>query len=138
MDIISAKKRPTVSGNPEYFTGIVYQDPIIQTSDPARARAVCVTFLPGGRTNWHTHPLGQTLFVTYGVGRVQKEGEPIREIRPGDTVYIHPGEVHWHGAAPDQMMIHVAMQEALDGIHIDWMGPVSDEDYFAEPERLAE
>ena len=95
-------------------------------------RAVNVTFMPGARTNWHTHPLGQTLYVTAGVGRVQLEGEPVQEIRPGDTVYIHPGERHWHGAAPDQFMTHVAIAEADDnGKHIEWLEPVSDADYSA-------
>ena len=92
-----------------------------------------VTFEAGARTNWHTHPLGQTLYVVSGVGRVQKLGEPVREIKPGDTVWIAPGEKHWHGAAPTTAMVHLAMHEALDGSHVTWMEPVTDEDFAAAP-----
>jgi quercetin dioxygenase-like cupin family protein len=91
--------------------------------------AARVSFEPGARTAWHTHPLGQTLYVVSGVGRVQKEGEPVREIRAGDTVWIPPGEKHWHGAAPDHGMTHVAMQEAVDGSAVEWLEQVSDADY---------
>ncbi|MGF1649264.1 MAG: cupin domain-containing protein [Hyphomicrobiaceae bacterium] len=133
MDVIRNGTRPTGKANPEYFTGAVFQDPIISATEPARLRAVRVTFTPGARTAWHTHPLGQTLYVVSGVGRVQKQGQPPIEIRAGDSVWIAPGEVHWHGAAPDTMMVHIAMQEALDGTYADWLEQVSDEDYLAAP-----
>ena len=126
--------RPTKLGPAEYFTGTVLQDPIVEAPDPARIRAVRVTFMPGGRTNWHTHPLGQTLYVVSGEGRYQAEGEKIVAIRAGDTIWIPPGERHWHGAAPNLMMCHIAFQEALDGSHISWQEPVSEEDYTANPE----
>ncbi|MEO1276687.1 MAG: cupin domain-containing protein, partial [Pseudomonadota bacterium] len=100
MDVIKSGARPTKRGPAEYFTGEVFQDPIIEAPAPARIRAVVVHFMPGARTNWHTHPLGQTLRVLSGVGRVQKEGDGVQEILPGDTVWIPPGERHWHGAAP--------------------------------------
>ncbi|MEM7774967.1 MAG: cupin domain-containing protein [Pseudomonadota bacterium] len=133
MDIFKGGSRPTQAANPEYFSGVVYSDPIVAAPEPARVRSVCVTFMPGGRTAWHTHPLGQTLYVLRGVGRVQKQGEPVREIRAGDTVWIAPDEVHWHGAAPDTMMVHVAVQEAQDGTHIVWMEHVSEEEYRVTP-----
>ena len=133
MDVHKNGARPTGKASAEYFTGEVYQDPIVTAPEPARVRALRVTFMPGGRTNWHTHPLGQTLYVVSGRGLVQKQGEPVQEIKAGDTVWIAPGEVHWHGAAPDTMMVHVAFQEALDGKHIDWMHPVSEEDYLRAP-----
>ncbi len=135
MDIYKANSRPTNSANPEYFSGDVWNDPIVTAPDPARIRALSVHFAPGARTAWHTHPLGQTLYVVSGVGRVQKLGEPIREILPGDTVWIAPEEKHWHGAAPDHSMVHIALQEALDGKHIEWMEKVSDEDYNGPVER---
>ena len=133
MDIFDAASRPTKRGNPEWFTGTVLQDPIMEAPGPARVRTVNVAFEPGARTNWHTHPLGQTLYVISGVGRIQREGGGVKEIRAGDTVWIPPGEKHWHGAAPDHAMIHVAVQEHLDGKHIDWLEPVSDSDYAATP-----
>ncbi len=133
MDLHRSGSRPTKKANPDWFTGTVWQDPIVETPEPARARAVVVTFEPGARTNWHTHPLGQTLYVTSGVGRVQKLGEPVQEIRAGDTVWIAPDEKHWHGAAPDTGMVHIAIHEALDGKHIDWLEPVSDEDFSRSP-----
>ncbi len=129
MDIHKASSRPTALANPEYFTGTVLQDPIVTAPNPARIRAVKVAFAPGARTAWHTHPLGQTLYVVSGVGRVQKLGEPIQEILPGDTVWIAPEEKHWHGAASDHAMTHIALQEALDGKHIEWMELVTDEEY---------
>ncbi len=135
MDIYRAGSRPNRKANPDWFVGNVWQEPIVETPEPARARAVMVTFQAGARTNWHTHPLGQTLQVMTGVGRVQKLGQPVREIRPGDTVWIAPGEKHWHGAAPQTAMVHLAMHEALNGSHVDWMEPVSDEDYKASPEE---
>lgn len=133
MDIHRSGSRPTRKANTDWFTGTVWQDPIVETPEPSRARAAVVTFEPGARTNWHTHPLGQTLHVTSGAGRVQKLGEPVREITAGDTVWIAPGERHWHGAAPDTGMVHIAIHEALDGKHIDWLEPVPDEDYARSP-----
>jgi len=123
-----------VKANTDWFTGNVWQDPINTPPDPARARSVNVHFEPGARTAWHTHPLGQTLHVTSGVGRVQTLGEPVRTIRAGDTVWIPPGEKHWHGAAPEIAMSHLAVHEALDGVHINWMEKVEDEDYLQTPE----
>jgi quercetin dioxygenase-like cupin family protein len=134
VDVTQANARPTIRANPDYFTGEVLQDPIVSAPEPARLRAVRVQFAPGARTNWHTHPLGQTLYVVSGVGRVQEEGGPVREILPGDTVWIPPGEKHWHGAAPDHAMAHIAMQEALDGEAVEWLEPVSDGDYTRPPE----
>ena len=106
-----------------------WQDPIIEAPAPARIRAGPRELRAGARTAWHTHPLGQTLHVLYGIGRVQAKGGPIREIRAGDTVWIPPGEKHWHGAAPNMRMVHIAMQEALDGKHVEWMEYVTDEEY---------
>jgi quercetin dioxygenase-like cupin family protein len=106
-------------------------DPIIEAPAPARIRAARVSFEPGARTAWHTHPLGQTLHVVTGLGRVQTWGAPIREIRPGDTVWIPPGEKHWHGASPTCAMMHIAMQESLDGTHVTWMEHVTDAQYAA-------
>ena len=130
MLIHRAEERATLKGNPDYFTGTVWQDPIVNAPEPARVRAVRVAFEPGARTNWHTHPLGQTLYVTQGIGRFCKEGEAIIDLRPGDTVFIPPNIRHWHGAAPDHGMVHIAIQEAENGVHIDWQEPVSDEDYL--------
>lgn len=134
MDITKAGSGPTKRANPDWFTGTVWQDPIVETPEPARARAVSVRFDPGARTNWHTHPLGQTLYITSGVGRVQVWGGPVQEVRPGDTVWIPPHEKHWHGASPDIAMMHIAIHEALDGTHVDWMEPVSDDDYLSDPQ----
>lgn len=131
MDIYKAGSRPTGSGSADYFTGTVTTDPIVSAPEPARVAALRVSFAPGARTAWHTHPLGQTLHVVSGAGYVQKRGEPAQRILPGDTVWIAPGEVHWHGAAPDNAMTHIAIQEALDGANVDWMEHVSDEDYAA-------
>jgi len=133
MDHFKAGTRPTKYGPADYFTGTVLQDPIVEAPEPARIRAVRVSFLPGARTNWHTHPLGQTLYVLSGVGRYQTAGAPPVEIKAGDTIWIPPGEKHWHGAAPDTAMTHVAFQESLDGSHIDWLEQVSDADYTAQP-----
>lgn len=134
MDIHRSGSRETRKGNPDYFTGNVWLDPIADAPEPARIKGARVSFEPGARTAWHTHPLGQTLHVLTGVGRVQKEGEPVREIRAGDTVWIPPGEKHWHGAAPTTTMVHLALQEALDGVQADWLEKVSDDDYLAEPQ----
>jgi quercetin dioxygenase-like cupin family protein len=129
MEIKLAGSRPTRRAPKESFTGTVWQDPIVEAPAPARIRAGRVSFEPGARTNWHTHPLGQTLYVISGVGHFQTKGGPVREIRPGDVVWIPPGEKHWHGASPNNAMTHIAMQEALDGSHITWMEPVTDEEY---------
>ncbi len=134
MDIHSAIDRPTRKGPADYFTGTVWLDPIIVAPEPARVRALRVSFEPGARTAWHTHPLGQTLHVLSGIGRVQAAGGPVREIRPGDTVWIAPGEKHWHGAGPEHGMVHLAFQEALDGNAVAWMEHVTDADYAVAPE----
>jgi quercetin dioxygenase-like cupin family protein len=132
MDIHLAGSRPTRRAPKEYFTGTVWQDPIIAAETPARIVSNRVAFEPGARTNWHSHPLGQTLYVISGVGRVQTKGGPVREIRPGDVVWIPPGEKHWHGGSPTNGMIHIAMQESLDGNYTTWMEPVTDADYAAK------
>ena len=104
-------------------------DPLLSPPEPARMRALSVTFEPGARTAWHTHPLGQTLIVTAGFGRAQTDGGPIQTIQPGDVIWFEPGERHWHGAGPDTGMTHIAIQEALDGSNVTWMEHVNDEDY---------
>ena len=129
MKIEPCGSRPSATPSADYFTGRVRQDPIIEAPEPSRLRAVAVTFEPGARTVWHTHPLGQTLVVTFGKGLVQSWGGPVREIRAGDTVWFEPGEKHWHGAAPDTALTHIALQEALDGKAVDWLEPVSDAQY---------
>jgi quercetin dioxygenase-like cupin family protein len=129
MDIHPAGSRPTRRAPKEYFTGTVLQDPIIATASPARIVSTRVSFEPGARTNWHSHPLGQTLYVISGVGRVQTKGGPVHEIRPGDVVWIPPNEKHWHGGSPTNGMVHIAMQEALDGSYANWMEPVTDAEY---------
>jgi len=131
MEIFAAGSRPSRRMPPDSFTGTVWQDPIIEAAQPARLRAALVTFEAGARTAWHTHPLGQTLHVVSGVGRVQLWDGPIREIRAGDTVWIAPGEKHWHGAGPKTAMVHIAMQEALDGSHVTWLEHVTDAQYGA-------
>ncbi len=131
MEIKRAGSRPSTKGQAEYFTGNVRFDPLFEPPDPARAVCVTVTFEPGSRTAWHTHPLGQTLIVTFGCGLVQLWGGPIEEIRPGDVVRIAPGEKHWHGARAATAMTHIAIQERLDGKTVDWMEKVSDEQYRA-------
>jgi quercetin dioxygenase-like cupin family protein len=131
MDITLSGSKPTRRGPADSFTGTVWQDPIIEAPAPARIRAGRVSFEPGARTAWHTHPLGQTLHVISGVGRVQTLGGPVREIRAGDTVWIPPGEKHWHGAGPATGMVHIAMQESLDGKHVTWLEHVTDADYAA-------
>ena len=133
MDIHRATDRPTRKAKADWFTGTVWQDPIVEAPEPARVRAVRVAFEPGARTAWHTHPLGQTLYVIHGVGRVQSKDGPVREIRAGDTVWIPPHEKHWHGAAPDQSMVHIAFHEALGGKHVDWMEHVTDAEYGVAP-----
>ncbi len=132
MDIHPSGSRPTRRGPADSFTGTVWQDPIIEAPKPANVRAARVSFEPGARTAWHTHPLGQTLYVVAGAGRVQAWGGPIREIRAGDCVFFAPNEKHWHGAGPTTGMVHVAMQEALDGKHVEWLEHVTDEQYGAK------
>jgi quercetin dioxygenase-like cupin family protein len=129
MKIIPCGSVATKPAPDAYFTGRVLQTPIIEREEPARLRALIVQFEPGARTAWHTHPLGQTLFVVSGAGLVQSWGEPIREIRAGDTVSFAPGEKHWHGAGQNTAMAHIAMQEALDGVTADWMEKVTDDQY---------
>lgn len=131
MKITPSGSVPTKRAPASYFTGTVFQDPIIETPAPAQLYATRVTFEPGARTAWHTHPVGQTLYVIAGCGRAQAEGGPVLEIRAGDVVFFPPGEMHWHGAAPTTMMTHIAMQEAKDGKYVDWLEHVSDADYNA-------
>ena len=118
-------------GPGDWFTGSVRIDPLFQASEPGRVAGASVTFEPGARTAWHTHPLGQTLIVISGVGRVQREGGPIEEIRPGDVVWFSPNEKHWHGATPTTAMIHIAIQEALGDKVVEWLEQVSDEQYLS-------
>jgi quercetin dioxygenase-like cupin family protein len=131
MDIKSPGSVPSRRMPGDWFTGTVSQDPIVEAPAPARIRAARVSFEPGARTAWHTHPLGQTLHVVVGLGRAQTWGGPIREIRAGDTVWIPPGEKHWHGASPACAMVHIAMHEELDGTHVKWMEHVTDAQYAA-------
>jgi quercetin dioxygenase-like cupin family protein len=129
MDIKRSGSQPSRKGPAEYFTGTVRIDPLFEAPEPARVVGVSVTFEPGARTAWHTHPLGQTLIVTAGSGRAQRWDGPIEELRPGDVVWFAPGEKHWHGAAATTAMTHTAIQERLDGKTVDWMEKVSDEQY---------
>src|SRR5262245_14847640 len=131
MEIKRAGSQPSGKGPAEYFTGSVRMDSRFQRSEPARVGGVIVTFEPGARTAWHTHPLGQTLIVTYGCGWAQREGGPKEEIRPGDIVWFAPGEKHWHGATATTAMTHIAIAEALDEKNVDWMEKVSEEQYQA-------
>jgi quercetin dioxygenase-like cupin family protein len=131
MEIHLAGSRPTRRASADSFTGTVWQDPIITPQAPARVVSSRVAFEPGARTAWHTHPLGQTLYVIQGVGRVQAKGGPIREIKAGDVVWIPPGEKHWHGAAPTTGMVHIALHESLDGKHVTWLEHVTDAEYSA-------
>lgn len=131
MEITRAATRPTMSGPTDWFTGSVQVEPLFNAFDKARVQGASVTFQPGARTAWHTHPLGQTLIVTAGVGRAQRLGGPIEEIRAGDVVWFAPGEKHWHGASADTAMTHTAIQEVLDGKVVDWLEKVSDEQYSA-------
>ena len=123
MDIKRSGSQPSGKGPAEYFTGAIRIDPLFQAPDPARVVGSSVTFEPGARTAWHTHPLGS--------GRVQRWGGPIEDIYPGDVIWFEPGEKHWHGAAPTTALMHIAIQERLDGKTVDWMEPVSDEQYLA-------
>jgi len=131
MDIKRNGTQPSGKGPAEWFTGTVRIDPMFKAPDPARVSGASVTFEPGARTAWHTHPLGQTLIVTAGSGLAQREGGPIEQIRPGDVVWFPPGEKHWHGAAPTTAMTHIAIAEALDGKVVDWLEHVSDAQYSA-------
>lgn len=129
MDIKRSGSQPSGKGLAEYFTGTVRIDPLFQAPNPARAVGASVTFEPGARTAWHSHPLGQTLIVTAGSGRAQRWGGPIEEIRPGDVIWFSPGEKHWHGATANTAMTHIAIHEQLDGKTVEWMEKVSDEQY---------
>jgi quercetin dioxygenase-like cupin family protein len=130
MEIKRSGSQPSGKGPAEYFTGTVRIDPLFEAPEPARVRGASVTFEPGARTAWHTHPLGQTLIVAAGRGHVQRWGGSIEEIRPGDVVWISPGEKHWHGATAATAMTHIAIQEALNGKTADWMEKVSDQQYL--------
>jgi quercetin dioxygenase-like cupin family protein len=129
MEIKRAGTQASAEGPSDWFTGAVRIDPLFQAPDPARVQGASVSFEPGARTAWHTHPLGQTLIVTAGFGWVQREGGPIEEIRPGDVVWFSPGEKHWHGATPNVAMTHIAIQEKLDGKVVDWLEQVTDQQY---------
>ena len=129
MEILQAGSRPSRTGPEDSFSGRVRIDPVIMAPDPSRVRALTVTFEPGARTAWHTHPLGQALIVTAGKGLVQTSGDRIHEIRSGDVIWFAPEERHWHGAAPDTGMTHIAIQEALDGSNVTWMEHVTDAEY---------
>jgi len=135
LSIARAGTQPSQKGPAEYFTGSVRIDPLFQPKESAHASGAYVTFEPGARTAWHTHPLGQTLIVTAGVGRVQIEGGPMEEIRPGDVVSIPSGQRHWHGASPTTAMTHLAVQEALNGKVVEWMEKVTDEQYAGAATR---
>jgi quercetin dioxygenase-like cupin family protein len=131
MEIKRSGSQPSRKGPDEYFTGTVRIHPLFETPDPARVASASVTFEPGARTAWHTHPLGQTLIVTSGSGLAQRWGGPIEQIRPGDVIWFSPGEKHWHGASPTTGMTHIAIQERLDGKPVDWMEKVTDDQYAA-------
>ncbi len=132
MDIKRAGSQPSSRGPADYFTGVVRIDPIIAAESPARLAAAMVTFEPGARTAWHTHPLGQTLLVVSGFGHAQRWGGPLEEIRPGDVIWFPPGEKHWHGASATTGMTHIAMQEQLDGKTAEWLEQVSEGQYLGE------
>jgi quercetin dioxygenase-like cupin family protein len=131
MDIKRSGSQASNKGPADWFTGAVRIDPLFQAAQPARAVGANVTFEPGARTAWHTHPLGQTLIVTSGAGLAQRWGAPIEQIRPGDVVWFAPGEKHWHGASPTTAMTHIAIQEQLDGKAVEWLEHVTDEQYEA-------
>ena len=131
MRIIKAGSRPTTKASSKYFTGNVWQDPIIEADEPARVRALKVAFEPGARTAWHTHPLGQTLYIISGTGLIGLRNEAPQLVKAGDTVWIPPGEEHWHGASATNSMTHIAIQEALDGSVAEWLEKVSDDQYLS-------
>lgn len=135
MQIRQAGSQPSLQAPAEYFTGSVRIDPLFPAVEPSRVAGNHVTFEPGGRTAWHTHPFGQTLIVTSGFGRVQRWGGPVENIRPGDVVSFEPGEKHWHGASAKTAMSHIAIQESLDGSPVTWMEQVTDEQYGAPPPK---
>lgn len=136
QEIHRCGSRPSSNGPSEYFTGNARIDPLFQSPEPARATGASITFEPGARTAWHTHPLGQTLIVTAGCGLVKCEGEPAKTIRPGDVVQCPPNEKHWHGAMPNTAMTHIAIQEAFDGKVVDWLAKVTDEEYESAVDSL--
>lgn len=138
MEIKRNGSRPSQKGPEEYFTGTVRIDPLVQAPGPSRVTAGLVTFEPGARSAWHTHPLGQTLIVTAGLGWTQCEGGPIEEIRPGDVLWCPPGTKHWHGASPDTAMSHIAITEMLNGKNVEWLEKVTDEQYQAGPRKQQE
>ena len=129
MKITRSGTQPSMKGNADWFSGSVWVDPVFPVNDPSRVSAGHVTFEPGARSAWHTHPLGQTLIITSGLGWVQFEGGPIEEVRTGDVIWFPPGLKHWHGASPTNGMTHYAIQESLDGKNVEWMEKVSDEQY---------
>lgn len=129
MNINRAGTEPSANGPGDWFTGKVRIDPLFNAPAPARAAGAAVTFEPGARTAWHTHPLGQTLIILSGFGRVQRDGGLVEEVRPGDVVWFEPGEKHWHGASPKTAMTHIAIQEALDGKAVEWLEHVADAQY---------
>ena len=133
MDIFRAGSKPTKKSSSEWFTGTVWQDPIIEALEPARVRALKVSFEPEARTAWHTHPLGQTLHIINGTGLVGLRNEQPKIINAGDTVWIPPDEEHWHGATPTNSMSHIAIQEAMSGMVANWLEKVTDEDYYKLP-----
>ena len=137
MEIKRAGSQASAKGPADWFTGTVRIDPLFQPTDPARAAGNAVTFEPGARTAWHTHPLGQTLIVTFGLGWAQRDGGPIEEIRPGDVVWFSPGEKHWHGASATTAMQHIAINEALNGKAVDWMEHVDEQHYRRGPAASA-
>jgi quercetin dioxygenase-like cupin family protein len=133
MEIYRAGSRPSGKGPADWFTGAVRIDPLLDAPAPARVAGAVVTFEPGARTHWHTHPLGQTLIVVSGAGSAQRWGGPVEEIRPGDVIWFAPGEKHWHGASPTTAMTHIAIQEKQDGKAVDWMEKVGDDQYQPAP-----
>lgn len=135
MDITLAGSQPSKKGPPNWFTGTVRIDPLFTAPPPARVAGATVTFEPGARTAWHTHPLGQTLVVLSGLGYIQRDGDAMTEIRAGDVVWFAPGEKHWHGASPDTAMVHIAIQEALDGSMVEWLEHVTDAQYGGSSTR---
>jgi len=135
MEIKRIESQPTSAGSADWFTGAVRIQPLFEAPKPARVRGASVTFAPGARTAWHTHPLGQTLIVTSGLGWAQREGRPIEEIRPGDVVWFAPNEKHWHGATPTKAMTHIAIQEALNDKVVEWMEHVTDKQYRLEKQE---
>jgi len=135
MDIKRSGSQPSGRGPTDWFTGTVRIDPLFDAPDPARVAGASVTFEPAARTAWHTHPLGQTLIVTAGCGWTQCWGEPRQEIRPGDVIWCPPATKHWHGATASTAMTHIAIQEARNGVIVEWMEKVSDEQYLARADR---